>query len=99
MSSILRTRESPPEIIYPAEFVHWVSAFINSPSSPPPPLDLTPFEWSPPDLPIGGTFHAACVASLWADANTYTNSEEIFVAGMDALRIHSGNYNTDGPSP
>ena len=98
-SSILRTRSSPPELISPDDFAHRVAAFVDSTSSPPPPSDLPPFVWSPPDLSFGGTFHAARIASLRAAANTYANSAEIFDAGLKDLRVHSGNYNADGPAP
>jgi hypothetical protein len=61
--------------------------------------DPTPFEWRPPDLHPSGDWHRERLVNLRKAADTCPDPAEEYKRGLEALRIHQGNYNSGGPSP
>jgi hypothetical protein len=68
----------------------------NEPVQDPP---RTPFEWRPPSLVEGGEWWLDRVAHAKAAAQTFPNPDSVFRECLEALRIHRGNYNDNGPDP
>jgi hypothetical protein len=59
----------------------------------------TTFDWTPPDLSVGGEWYNERVTTLWEAATTMPNPEEVVKEGLELLKIHRGNYTATGPSP
>jgi hypothetical protein len=61
--------------------------------------DAPTFDWTPPDLSVGGDWCNERVATLWEAASTLPFPEEVVKEGLALLTIHRGNYTSTGPSP
>jgi hypothetical protein len=57
------------------------------------------FQWSPLDLSEGSSWYNSRVHSLRAATSTLDDPRSAFLAGLELLRIHRGNYITTGPEP
>jgi hypothetical protein len=70
------------------------------PAQPPKPDPVpVPFVWKPPDLSHGSPWYRARVDDLLAACLCYKNPGPLMEEGLNALRLHRGNYDADGPSP
>jgi hypothetical protein len=67
------------------------------PPSPKP--DHVPFVWRPPDLSYGSPWYKARVRDLLAACLCYEDPGPLIEEGLDQLRIHRSNYDSNGPAP
>ena len=58
-----------------------------------------PFDWKPPDLREGGKWFVERIRNLKAACRGRTDEEEVYRDGLDRLRRHRQNYNSEGPAP
>jgi hypothetical protein len=58
-----------------------------------------PFEWKPPDLSSESAWNRTRIENLIHAAQRYVDPGPIIEEGMEILRRHRGNYDTNGPRP
>jgi hypothetical protein len=67
----------------------------GDPEVPAPP----PFKWKPPNLLPGSPWYQQRVANLRKAADTCSDPTSVYQQGLEALEIHRGNYDSEGPKP
>lgn len=94
LSSSFAPPSSPPTVL-PA-----ISAdFVACPEDTSDTGDSPPFDWKPPDLSVGSCWYATRLQNLQAACASYPDGADLFSSGLEMLRVHRGNYNSEGPDP
>ena len=65
----------------------------------PDPLENPRFEWKPPDLSPNGDWAHDRIANQRKASTSYTNSDEVFIDGLQRLEHHRNNWTPEGPEP
>jgi hypothetical protein len=64
-----------------------------------PDTERAPFAWQPPDLSPEGKWYRQRLANLSEAIKECPDPKQAWQDGLAILRIHRGNYNTEGPKP